>query len=70
MAIISARVYGETYTVGDTVHYSKQTGGSFENILSKIIKHRNGTYTFVMMGGEKVRDYNMIASCGRTSESF
>ena len=61
----TVKICHQTYTIGDIVHYKVPGLGTVENVLCRIIKHRNECgYTFIMMDGDEVYDTCMIESCG------
>lgn len=69
-ATTSATVYGETYTVNHFVHWQYKEGNvwcEIEDILRRIIAHRDGTFTFVMADGKKVEQYAMLSDMGEIS---
>lgn len=69
----SVTINGQTYTVGDIVHYQFYGEATVEDVLVRIIKHRKGsflrqTYSFIMADGTLVFDDQMIESCGQEVE--
>lgn len=61
----SVTVKGQTYTLGDTVHYYVHGLGTVENILALIRRDRTGGHLFIMRDGEKVLQQFMIESCSQ-----
>lgn len=68
---LSATVYGETYTVNHYVHWQYKEEGVWcevEDVLKRIVAHRDGTFTFVMADGKKVEQWSMLSDRGAVSD--
>lgn len=74
--ITSATIDGETYNIGDTVHYifhtrvlvpgigyRYRTDYEVEGIIERIVAHKSGRFTFVMEDGTKVAEEFMQYNC-------